>query len=181
VVRKAALVALGLLALGLAAWSWLGVGGARDLAGLAGAPAQARTTEAALPRIALDRLKKGEAEVDAGAAVQRDLFQFGRPPAPPETPRPTAVSTLPVAPLESAPTPPPVPTLPPYGVKFVGSVEQKGTKVAILLSDDKKEVLTGREGDTVANRLRIVKIGLESVEVQDVGSDRVRRIPLKGN
>ena len=33
----------------------------------------------------------------------------------------------------------------------------------------------------VANRFRIVKIGLESVDIQEVGSDQVRRIPLKGN
>jgi hypothetical protein len=179
-VRKAGLVVLALAALGLAAWSWLGVSGARGLAVL-GAPAQARSPEPALPRIALDRLKQQEAPPEA-SGPQRDLFQFGRPPAPPETPRPIPVTTLPVMPVDAGPpTPPAAPTLPPFGVKFVGSVEQKGTKVAILLSDDKKEVLTGREGDTVANRLRIVKIGLESVEVQDVGSERVRRIPLKGN
>ncbi len=179
-VRKAGLLALSLLALGLGAWSWFGFSGARDLAGLAGLPAQTRSPEPALPRIALERLKH-EGEAGAGEGVQRDLFQFGRPPAAPETPRPIPVSTQPVAPVDAGLTPPPAPALPPFGVKFVGSVEQKGTKVAILLSDDKKEVLTGREGDTVANRLRIVRIGLESVEVQDVGSDRVRRIPLKGN
>jgi hypothetical protein len=33
----------------------------------------------------------------------------------------------------------------------------------------------------VGNRLRIVKIGLESVDVQDVGGGTVRRIPLRGN
>ena len=67
------------------------------------------------------------------------------------------------------------------GWAYLSLVSEPGTKVAILLSDDRKEVLTGREGDTVANRLRIVRIGIESVEVQDLGSDRVRRIPLKGN
>ena len=46
---------------------------------------------------------------------------------------------------------------------------------------DRKEVLTGQVGEVVANRYRIVKIGLESVDVQEVGSDQVQRIPLKGN
>jgi hypothetical protein len=42
-------------------------------------------------------------------------------------------------------------------------------------------VLTGQPGEVVGNRFRIVKIGLESVDVQEVGSDQVRRIPLRGN
>ena len=46
---------------------------------------------------------------------------------------------------------------------------------------DRNEVLTGQVGEVVGNRVRIVKIGLESVDIQEVGSDQVRRIPLKGN
>jgi hypothetical protein len=46
---------------------------------------------------------------------------------------------------------------------------------------DDEEVLTGQVGELVANRFRIVEIGIESVDIQDVGSERVRRIPLKGN
>jgi hypothetical protein len=66
-------------------------------------------------------------------------------------------------------------------VKYVGTLELKGgLRVAILMTD-RKEILTGQAGETVANRLKIVKIGYESVDVQDVGSDRVRRIPFKGN
>jgi hypothetical protein len=66
-------------------------------------------------------------------------------------------------------------------VKYIGSVaDKRGLKVAVLMTD-RKEVLTGRAGDVVANRLKIVNIGLESVDVQDLGSDRVRRIPLRAN
>ena len=176
------LVALALLAVGLGVWSWLGSGGSA-IGGLAVRQADARSNEAALPRIALERLKPaanaGPAEVEAG----RDLFRFGRAPAPPEPARPVSVATPPPPPTTDvvALTPPPPSTLPPFGVKYIGTLEQRGNKIAVLLSEDKKETLYGREGDTVANRLKIVKIGLESVEVQDVGSDRVRRIPLKGN
>jgi hypothetical protein len=46
---------------------------------------------------------------------------------------------------------------------------------------DKKEILTGQAGEVVGNRLKIVKIGLESVDVQDIGGGGVRRIPLRGN
>jgi hypothetical protein len=78
----------------------------------------------------------------------------------------------------TVPTPPP---LPPLNIKYIGAFEgNKGLKVAVLMTD-RKEVLTGQVGEVVANRYRIVKIGLESVDVQDVGSEQVRRIPLKGN
>lgn len=175
-----ALLLLSLLALGLGVWSWLGATGARSLPGLAARPAESHAAEPALPKIALERLQADERAAEAEAG--RDVFRFGRPPAPVETPRPQAALTPPAHPVDTLPAPPPPPpTPPPFGVKYIGTVEQRGTKIAVLLSDDKKEVLTGREGDTVANRLKIVKIGLESVDVQDVGSDRVRRIPLKGN
>jgi hypothetical protein len=67
-------------------------------------------------------------------------------------------------------------------VKYIGAMEDKkrGLKVAILLTD-RQEILTGRAGDVIANRLKIVNIGLESVDVQDVGAQSVRRLPLKGN
>jgi hypothetical protein len=114
------------------------------------------------------------------------VFRFGRPSPPPTPLAPVApVAAVTAPPLASAagalPAAPPPTTLPPFGVKYVGSVERGGLRVAVLLSDDRKEILTGREGDIVANRLRIVRIGFESVEVQDVGSDRPRRIPLRGN
>jgi len=82
-----------------------------------------------------------------------------------------------MAPVVTAPTPPPLPAL---NVKYIGAVEGKrGLKVAVLMTD-RKEILTGQAGEVVANRIKIVRIGLESVDVQEVGSDQVRRIPLKG-
>jgi hypothetical protein len=136
-----------------------------------------------LPRIDLARLDEKKPSSGAGDG---DIFQYGapsthavqRPPpttagggnaGPPPTPPPV---------VEASPTPPPVPVM---NVKYIGSVaDKKGLKVAVLMTD-RKEVLTGRAGDIVANRLKIVSIGLESVDVQDVGSDRVRRIPLRAN
>ena len=108
----------------------------------------------------------------------RDLFDFAAPP--PEPARP------PSAPDEGGGDPPPpitapIPTpLPPMNIKYIGAVERRGVKVAMLLTE-RGEVLTGQVGEVVGNRLRIVKIGLESVDVHEVGSDQVRRIPLKGN
>jgi hypothetical protein len=66
-------------------------------------------------------------------------------------------------------------------LKFIGSVgNAEGVKVAVLVTE-RNEVLTGQRGDVVANRYRISNIGIESVDVEDVGTGQSRRIPLKGN
>jgi hypothetical protein len=133
------------------------------------------SAEGVLPRIGLDRLQKPHGGVEVG---KRDIFDFGPPPPtpPPPPPPPTPVPT-PYVEL----TPPP-PSLPPMTVKYIGSLadDKRGVKVAVLLND-RKEVLTGGVGEVVGNRFRIVSIGLESVDVQDLGNNRVQRIPLKGN
>jgi len=132
----------------------------------------------ALPRIDLARLTAPRAEASVG---RRDLFGFGSaaPKADEESESEGPPATLagdPSPPVE--PTPPPAPVL---NVKYIGSLESRqGLRLAVLLTD-RKEVLWGQAGDLVANRFRIVKIGLESVDIQEVGSERVRRIPLRGN
>jgi hypothetical protein len=195
--RKRELMLLGcLVALG-AGWWLLSGGSAAPSAPTAPAPAARRTAFGAggsgsepLPRIDLDRLQRPRRPAEAG---QRSLFDFAQPPAPPPPPPPTeaeraaadAARAALVAQQEReaeirAAAPPPGP--PPLNVRFIGALESKpgGLKVAVLMTD-RKEILTGQPGETVANRLKIVAIGIESVDVQDVGSERVRRIPLKGN
>jgi hypothetical protein len=133
------------------------------------------TAEAVLPRIGLDRLQKPHGGVEVG---KRDIFDFGpAPPTPPPPPPPPTAAPTPYVEV----TPPP-PSLPAMTVKYIGSLadNQRGVKVAVLLND-RKEVLTGGVGEVVGNRFRIVSIGLESVDVQDLGNNRVQRIPLKGN
>jgi hypothetical protein len=84
-------------------------------------------------------------------------------------------------PADAAATVPVTPSLPPLNLKYIGSVENKaGVKVAVLVTD-RREVLTGQTGQVVANRYRIARIGLESVDLEDVASGQSRRIPLRGN
>jgi hypothetical protein len=129
---------------------------------------------AEVPRIGRDRLKEEAEEAPVG---DRDLFGFGGPPPTPEPP-----PTMPT--VADLPTPEPLPTptpLPPLTVKYMGSVENgRGVKVALFVTD-KKEVLAGQVGETVMNRFRVMKIGFESVDVQQVGFDQVQRLPLKPN
>jgi len=132
--------------------------------------------EADLPRIDLARLDHPRPQSGIG---RRDLFDFAAPPpAPPRTEAmaaPVPEATPP--PVYQPPTPPP---LPPMNLKYIGAFEgRKGLKVAVLMTEH-KEVLTAQAGEVVANRYRVVRIGLESVDVQEVGTEHVRRIPLKG-
>jgi hypothetical protein len=142
-----------------------------------------------VPRIDLARIDARRTEDQAG---RRDLFQFGSTPEPEEDAAPPAVATSPPGaagaggaaagtPGETVTAGSVTPSLPPLNLKYIGSVENKaGVKVAVLLTD-RREVLTGQAGQVLANRYRIARIGLESVELEDVGSGQSRRIPLKGN
>jgi hypothetical protein len=140
-------------------------------------------------RIDLARLDAPRGEIRAG---RRDLFQYGAAALAEEATEPLPVATPPpvgsTAALpgggpgsDSAAGGTAVPSLPPLNLKYLGSVENKaGVKVAVLLTD-RKEVLTGQAGQVVANRYRIARIGLESVDLEDVTSGQSRRVPLKGS
>lgn len=171
------MIALGVvvLAAGLTVWLQHGQGPSVPTADAG----DAGPSGAELPRIDLARLGTDKEKAPVG---KRDLFDFGAatageaPRAAAPSPSPAAVDLDPFG--DAAPSPTPVPTL---NVKYVGSVSDKrGFKVAVLMTD-RKELLTGQAGELVANRFRIVNIGLESVDIQDVGSERVRRIPLRAN
>ncbi len=142
------------------------------------APARAVTAGVAdVPLIDLARIEALARGADAGG--RRNVFEFGAVPlARPVTELAPAAPPLPEPPQPAEPAPPPVPAL---GVKYIGTLQSKqGLKVAVLMTDQ-KEILTGQAGEVVANRLKIVRIGLESVDVQDVSGGTVRRIPLRGN
>ena len=141
-----------------------------------------------VPRIDLARVDAPRAVSEAG---RRDLFAFGPASEPEDEPAPPAAATPPAgatgtggaaagSPGDAVAGGPVTPSLPPLNLYYIGSVENKvGVKVAVLLTD-RREVLTGQAGQVVANRYRIARIGLESVDLEDVGSGQSRRIPLKG-
>jgi hypothetical protein len=184
--EKGLLGLLGVAAVALTAWALRHP----DAPAVLGRPRAERPLPP-VPRIDLARLDAPRAESQAG---RRDLFQFGaaaepEEEAPSESFAPPAASapggvaggTAGGAPGQAVAAGPATPSLPPLNLKYIGSVENKaGVKVAVLLTD-RKEILTGQAGQVVANRYRIARIGLESVDLEDVGSGQSRRIPLKGN
>jgi hypothetical protein len=172
--RRVALALLALVLAGSLYWTLSGGGGGTPVATRTAPRAVRGTAETGVPRIGLDRL---EAQAAAAGVGQRDIFDFGEAPeAPPPVAPPPSLAAGPA--VAAAPTPAPPP---PLNLKYIGAVENsQGLKVAVLMTD-RKEVLTGRPGDLVANRYRIVQIGLESVDIQEVGTERVRRVPLRSN
>jgi hypothetical protein len=131
-----------------------------------------------IPRIELARLSAERPDSGAG---KRDLFRFGSAARPEDDEVPEVTVPVETPPPVYEPVAPPTPSVPPLNLKYLGSVENRaGVKVAVLLTD-RKEVLTGQAGETVANRYRISRIGLESVDLEDMASGQSRRIPLRGN
>ena len=98
------------------------------------------------------------------AARERDVFRFKSkaPPPQPAPPRPQPV--VPVNPVPTGP-PPPAPA-PPITLKFIGLLESpsRAQKIAVL-SDGRNLPFYGKEGDIIEGRYRILKIGVESIEI----------------
>jgi len=115
----------------------------------------------------------------------------------PPTPEPLPVPAAPELPEDAPPPPPlgapldPVPAVvppppagppppPPIALKYIGMVEREnGVKWAIL-SDGKSAPQHGKEGDVIDGRYRIVKIGLESVELTYVDGRGRQTVRLTG-
>jgi hypothetical protein len=171
--KRLVIVCAAVVAVALASVFWLRH---RNPALASAARSGAEPAPEAVPRIDLDRLPRERPQLEVG---KRDLFAFGPPPTLPPTPRPAGPPPTLVDPADAAPTPTPVARLPPLNLKYIGSVENgRGVRVAVLITD-KNELLTGQAGEVLANRYKIAKIGLESVDLEEVGTGQTRRIALK--
>jgi hypothetical protein len=123
----------------------------------AGGSGQATPQRPAAPDVRLEALD-GKRPKPAGG--DRNLFRF-KPKAPPPAP-PVQQLPPPVAPVPTGPPPPP--PVPPIPLKFIGTLERNGQKIAIL-SDTTGHVSYGPEGATIDGRYRIIRIGAESIEM----------------
>jgi hypothetical protein len=107
---------------------------------------------------------------------QRDLFRF-KPKAPPPPPAAARQSSS-----SSASGPPPEPTGPaPIAMRFIGIVEapERSQKIAILT--DGRGIYRGREGDIIEGRYRLLRIGVESIEMAYLDGQGRQTIRLSGS
>jgi len=112
--------------------------------------------------------------------VDRNLFRFKSKPAP--APPPTAGPVTRVAEPSAPPAPagPPPPSTPTIPYKFIGVLEVPGQAQRVAILSDPRGVYHGREGDIIEGRYRILKIGVESVEMAGVDGQGRQTIRLSG-
>lgn len=164
--RELALAAVAVLLIAVAVWTLQ-----RGTAPSTGAanpaartqPAQA-SSKSPIPEVDLKALQAERPEPDGGT---RNPFRFKPKPAPPP-PTPTAAqikqqqqqqAAIANMPLE----PPPPPRIP---LKYIGDMtdpHNAGKRIAIL--SDARGTYYGREGEVVEGRYRIMRIGVESIEL----------------
>jgi hypothetical protein len=124
---------------------------------------QSRSQAAPFGGVKLDALA---AERQSPSDTPRNPFRY-QPKAPPPPvrpvtpPPPSNASAEPVRPpIQTGPPPPP-----PIPLKFLGIVTRKNGVQWAVLSDGKAAPMFGRDGDIIDGRYRIVKIGIESIEL----------------
>jgi hypothetical protein len=132
------------------------------------------------PTLNLELLAKVQAIGPAGGT--RNLFQVGpKPVDQPGGSEPVVkVGFIPYGPQKPPPPPPPPGATPPPPIpyKFYGiaTVRNNGKKTAYFLDGD--EIFYASEGDTLKRRYRIVRIGPNSVLMEDTESKREQTLPL---
>ena len=150
-------------------------------AGTSGKNASARgANPPAGPTAPAVHLEALESEHPKPGPADRNLFRFkpkAPPPPPPSATKP--VDAVPVAPAIPS-GPPPPPPAPPITVKLIGVLDRADkTKVAVL-SDGLGQPQIGKEGEVVFGRYRILKIGVESIEMAYLDGRGRQTIRLSG-
>jgi hypothetical protein len=118
------------------------------------------------PTLRFDWLKSSEEVTYKGTG--RDIFR-SQPEAPP-IPKPLPPDQQPNA--KSTPPPPP-----PIDLKFYGFASRKDGYKRIFLSKG-EDIFVAKEGDIVDRRYKIVHIGQNSVDVEDVLTNNRQTLPL---
>jgi hypothetical protein len=164
--RELVLASIALVVLAIAAWTMRAAGRpATSSAPAGGTPAgNAQTTKGPAAGVNLDALESERPEPEEAT---RNPFRFRTTPAPPRLPtqaqpQPSSQQQSPLA-TTGPPQPPPPPRIP---LKYIGDVAdpgKPGMKIAVL--SDGRNVYQGREGDIVEGRYRILRIGVESVDL----------------
>jgi hypothetical protein len=131
--------------------------------------------------VRLDALQQQPPAPDAEAA--RNPFRFYVPPPPPPPPPPKAVvvpQPKPLGPGDEGYVPPGPPPPPPIPLKFFGTVERAGKKVAVFQTERPGIPIWAAEGEIVLGQYRVVKIGVESVTVEYLDGRGRQVIPMRG-
>jgi hypothetical protein len=117
-------------------------------------------TQVTAPEVHLDALA---AERPKPNATERNLFQFKPPPPPPPPPSLPPRVTVTVPPPVLGPPPPP--PLPPIPLKLAMVVSQANGQRIAFMSDTLGRQISGREGETIEGRYKVVRVMETSVDL----------------
>ena len=177
------LLLLGTLALVLV-WQMFSGGAAQPSVTTAGGPrgpaaASGETIEPSDLDVKIEALSDAPAPLADGG---RNPFRFQPKPAPPPPPPAPAAANRPAGPVKPVdPGPPPPPPGPPaIGtlIKFIGIVDTGKERVGAF--SDCRYTFSGREGEIMEGRYRLVRIGLESAVVEYADGRGRTTLPLNG-
>lgn len=141
------------------------------------------------PTLRLDLLAKLQS-VSVGGS-RRSIFDFSQPPAPKPEPvkvaKPVPNPIVPVKPpdaeVEAAKAAPPKPQAPPIPLKFYGYIAPTAANTASAprraFFVEGEDIFVAHEGEVVKKRYKIVKIGVNSVVVEDTQFGSQQTLPLE--
>ena len=102
----------------------------------------------------------------------RNIFEPYTPP-PPQQPVEAPPVSAPVIPRSSGPAPVNIPW------KFYGMAVRSGSFQKKAFLTDGEEIFIGEEGSLFARRYKIVRIGVNSIEVEDTQTSQKQQLPLQ--
>jgi hypothetical protein len=135
------------------------------------------------PTLRLDLLAKVQGVPFEGGA--RNIFVFG--PAAPPPPPPGSLPKVTKLDMNSpgAPLTPPPPTgapsaapPPPIPFKYYGFSSMKGEERKRAFFLDGEDIIVAWEGDLIKNRYRVIRVGINSVEMEDTQFKNKQSLPL---
>ena len=138
---------------------------------------RAGSAAATAPEVHLKSLEAGHEKPDE---AERNLFRFKAKPAPPPPPPRQAVALPPPEPVVPS-GPPPPPPLPPIALKFIGVLETANAQKIAVLSDGRGSPIYGKEGDTVLGQYKILRIGVESIDMAYLDGRGRQTIRMSGS
>jgi hypothetical protein len=129
------------------------------------------------PDVHLDSL---QAQRSVPAPTTRNLFRF-KPKAPPPPPQPPPSAGHPEGRSGAASGAGGPPPLPPIPLKFIGIVDLPGQRKVAVLRDPVGNIDYGGEGAIIGGRYRVLRIGVESIEMAYVDGNGRQTIRLTGS
>ena len=132
------------------------------------------------PTLHVDLLSKvRKVSVEGGS---RSLFEFYTPPPPP-VPKPAAIVPKPVTTVEATAAdavkgPPPTPLPPPIPLKFYGYSGALRSTVRRAFFLDGEDIVQAGENETIRNRYKVLRIGVNSAVVEDTVAKNQQTLQL---